>query len=154
MLYRLSVNGSSIEKSKLYISPNRDKEWLIRFDQQGGGIGSGNPEVKFSWYPQQLVFVARGEEPYRLAWGSTRVKAVNINANQLLPNLAKKGLEDQNVISTAMLLTDTMRAVNKQNLQPKEKEVDWKNWILWIVLVGAALLLVWMGVRLMKKMAD
>ena len=154
LLYRLSVNGNSIEKSKVRISPNRDKHWLIRFDQQGGGIGSGEPQVKFSWYPQQLVFVARGEAPYRVAWGSTRVKPVNVNANQLLPNLNKSGLQNEKIISTAVLLTDTMRAMNKQMLEPKGKEINWRNWILWIVLVGAALLLVWMGVRLMKKMAD
>ena len=154
LLYRLSVNGNNIEKSKMTISPNRDKYWLLRFEQQGGGLGSGLPTVKFSWYPQQLVFVARGEAPYRVAWGSTRVEPVNVNANQLLPNLDTMGLSNENVISAAHLLTDTMRSVNKKMLKPKEKEINWQHWILWIVLVVSALMLIWMAVRLMKKMAD
>jgi hypothetical protein len=154
LLYRLTVNDTSIEQSTVNIYANRDSQWLIKFDQQGGGIGSGLPEVKLSWYPQTLVFVARGEAPYRVAWGSTRVKRVSVNANQLLPNLNKNGLNNENIISTAVLLSDTMRPVNKQMLQPKEKEINWQHWILWIVLVAAALMLIWMGVRLTKKMAD
>lgn len=154
LLYRLSVNGTHLEKSKINLSTNRDTQWLIRFDQQGGGIGSGTPKVKLSWYPQQLVFVARGQPPYRVVWGSTHVKPVNINANQLLPNRTNHNITDENMISTALLLSDTMRPINKHVLQPKEKEINWQHWILWIVLVGAAVMLIWMAMRLMKKMAD
>lgn len=154
LLYRLSVNGTDIEKSKINISSNRDTQWLLRFDQQGGGIGAGLPQVKLSWYPHQLVFVARGQPPYRVVWGSRRVKPVNVNANQLLPNINNNNVTDENMISTALLLSDTKRAINKQALKPKEKEVDWQRWILWIVLVGAAVMLIWMATRLMKKMAD
>ena len=154
LLYRLTVNGNSIEKSKVAISSQRDKYWMIRFDQQGGGIGSGLPIVKFSWYPQQLVFVARGDAPFHLAWGSTHVNPVKLNANQLLPNINSASISQENIISTAQLLTDTMRTVNAKMLQPKEKEPDWKNWILWSVLTLSALMLIWMAVRLMKKMAD
>jgi|GEM_PF-3333666 len=154
LLYRLTVNGTNIEQSTVNIYANRDTQWLLKFDQQGGGIGTGFPKVKLSWYPQTLVFVARGEAPYRVAWGSTRVKPVNVNANQLLPNLNKNGLSNENMISTAVLLSDTMRPVNKQMLQPKEKEINWQHWILWFVLVAAAFMLIWMAVRLMKKMAD
>lgn len=153
LLYRLSVNGNSIEKSKINISAKRDKHWLIRFDQQGGGIGAAAPQVKMSWYPQTLVFVARGQPPYRVVWGSTRVNPVNVNANQLLPNL-NNNVTNENMISTALLLSETMRPINKQVLQPKEKEINWQHWILWIVLVASALMLIWMAVRLMKKMSD
>ncbi|MCW8900167.1 MAG: DUF3999 domain-containing protein [Gammaproteobacteria bacterium] len=154
LLYRLSVNGANIEKSTVNISANNDAQWLLRFDQQGGGIGTGSPEVKLSWQPQQLIFVARGEPPYRVVWGSTRVKPVNINANQLLPNMTNHSVKNENMISEALLLPRTMRPVNTQVLQPKEKEINWQYWILWSVLVGAVLMLIWMAVRLMKKMAD
>ncbi len=154
LLYRLSVNGTDIEKTKINISPNRDNQWLLRFDQQGGGIGSGTPEVKLAWYPQQLVFVARGQAPYRVVWGSAKVKPVNINANQLLPHVPNNAVSDANMISIALLLTDTMRAINKQALEPKAKEINWRHWILWIALISAALMLIWMAVGLMKKMSE
>ncbi len=154
LLYRLTVNETDIEQSNVNIYSNRDTQWLLRFDQQGGGIGAGSPRVKFSWYPQQLVFVARGGAPYNVVWGSTRVNPVNINANQLLPDLDKNGLTNASMVSTALLLTDSLRPVNKQMLKAKEKEINWRHWILWIVLVASALMLIWMAVRLMKKMAD
>lgn len=54
----LSVNGKNIEKSKVNIESTiesiMDTQWLISFDQQGGGIGTGQPQVKLSWYPRQL----------------------------------------------------------------------------------------------------
>lgn len=154
LLYRLSVNGTDIEKTKINISPNRDNQWLLRFNQQGGGIGYGTPQIKLSWYPQQLVFVARGQAPYRVVWGSAKVKSVNINANQLLPHVPNNAVSDANMISTALFLTDTTRAINKQALEPKAKEINWRHWILWIALIAAALMLIYMAVRLMKKMAE
>lgn len=154
LLYRLTVSGADIDKTKINVSANSDAHWLLRFDQQGGGIGSGLPKVKLAWQPQQLVFVARGQPPYRVVWGSTRVKPVNINANQLLPNTLNNSASDTSMISPALLLSDTKRTVNKHALMPKEKEINWRQWILWIVLVTAAAMLVWMAMRLMKKMAD
>lgn len=94
------------------------------------------PHVKLSCYPHQLVFVARGQPPYRVVWGSTRVKPVNVNANQLLPTINNSNVTDERMIITALLLTDTKHPINKQALKPKEKEVDWQHWILWIVLVA------------------
>jgi len=153
LLYRLSVNGTDIEKSTINISASRDTSWLIRFDQQGGGIGSGFPSVKLAWQPQQLVFIARGEAPYRMVWGSAKINPVVINANKLLP-VTDNNMTTDNMISQAELLSDTIRSINKNALEPKSKEINWKHWILWIALITAALMLIYMAVRLMKKMSE
>ena len=58
------------------------------------------------------------------------------------------------MISQANLLTDTIRSINKKALEPKSKEINWRNWILWIALIAAVFMLIWMAVGLMKKMAD
>lgn len=156
LLYRLSVNGSDIEKSNINISASRDNQWLLRFDQQGGGIGSGLPKVKLEWQPQQLVFVARGEPPFRVVWGSAQIQPMLINANQLLPISIKNTSDNTNykssIVSTAELQIDTIRSINKKVLTPKPKEINWQQWMLWILLVSAAAILIWMAVRLMKKM--
>lgn len=142
----------------LTISASRDTHWLLRVDQQGGGLGSGLPEVKLAWQPQQLVFVARGQAPYKMVWGSARVNPTLMRANQLLPASAYSNNENYisnaNMLSSAELLSDTLRSINKKVLKPKEKEVDWKNWILWLSLIISAAMLVWMATRLMKKMTD
>lgn len=158
LLYRLSVNGTDIEKSKINITASRDNNWLLRFDQQGGGIGTGLPEVKLAWQPQQLVFIARGQAPYRMVWGSAKINPVVINANQLLP-VTTKSMADNNIgnasmLSQAELLSDTIRSINKKALEPKSKEINWRHWILWIALIAAALMLIWMAVGLMKKMSE
>lgn len=158
LLYRLSVNGADIEKSKINISATRDTNWLLRFNQQGGGIGSGLPEVKLAWQPQQLVFIARGQAPYRLVWGSAKIEPVVINARQLLPvttkSMTDNNIGNANMLSQAELLSDTIRSINKKALEPKSKEINWRHWILWIALIAAALMLIWMAVGLMKKMSE
>ena len=150
LLYRLSVNGDNIEKTKINIQPSRDSDWMLYINQQGGGIGSGLPEVKLQWQPQQLVFVARGQAPYRIVWGSAQINPVIISASQLLPVTTN----NPGMLSRAELLTDTIRSINKKVLQPKAKEVNWQQWILWILLVSAAVMLIWMAIRLMKKMSE
>ena len=58
------------------------------------------------------------------------------------------------MISQAELLSDTIRSINKKALEPKSKEINWRHWILWIALIAAALMLIWMAIGLMKKMAE
>ncbi|MCU7833834.1 MAG: DUF3999 domain-containing protein [gamma proteobacterium symbiont of Taylorina sp.] len=54
--------------------------------------------------PTPAFFVARGQAPYRVAWGSTRVQPGNVNDNQLLPNLSNNNITNENMISTAIML--------------------------------------------------
>ena len=111
--------------------------------------------MKLAWQPQQLVFIARGQSPYRLVWGSAQVKPVVINASQLLPVTTKPNhIGNANLLSQAILLSDTMHSINKKALEPKSKEINWRHWILWIALIAAALMLIWMAVGLMKKMSE
>jgi 4-hydroxybenzoate polyprenyltransferase len=58
------------------------------------------------------------------------------------------------MLSQAELLTGTMRSINKKALEPKSKTINWRHWILWIALITAALMLLWMAVGLMKKMSE
>lgn len=158
LLYRLSAEGSDIEKTTINVTANQDKKWLLRVDQQGGGLGSGLPVVKYAWQPQQLVFVARGKPPYKIIWGSAKVKPVLVNANHLLPSPVS-GPNDtvtgnNKMISSAALQVNTFTTRNADALKPKEKPTNWQTWILWISLVAAALILVWMAMRLMKKMDE
>jgi len=158
LLYRLDVDGVQIEKKTLNISASRDPYWVLRVDQQGGGLGSGLPAVELAWQPQNLVFVARGYAPYRVVWGSARVKPVLTNANQILVagrDVTQAGSSDNTtLIGQARWLLHSVRPVNKQVLEPEKEQINWRQWILWSVLVLAALVLIVMAARLMRKMAD
>jgi len=158
LLYRLSVDGVDIKQTKLPVTASRDRHWILLFDQQGGGLGSGLPQVELAWQPQNLVFVARGQAPYRVVWGSARVKPVLKNASQILVGMSSdgeaSGSNGLGMLGEARWLLDSVRPVNKQVLEPEEEPINWRQWVLWIVLSMAAMILIGMAVRLMKKMGE
>ena len=146
LLYRLSVDGIELHQTTMTISSSRDADWKLRVDQQGGGLGSDLTVVELAWQPQNLLFVARGQPPFRLVWGSAKVEPVMTDANQLLVG----SNNTENILGQARWLSDSVVKVNLQALEPAGKPVNWRQWILWVVLIVAAVILVWMAVRLMK----
>ncbi len=158
LLYRLDANGVRVEKKAVHVTASRDPYWIIRVDQQGGGLGSGLPAVELSWQPQNLVFVARGQPPYRVVWGSARVKPVSTSASQILVAGGTAELAgsagNSTLLGQARWVPGSVRAVNQQVLEPEREQINWRQWILWSVLILAALVLIVMAVRLMKKMTD
>jgi len=151
LLYRLTVDGVNIQQSELTVSTSRDINWKLQIDQQGGGIGSGLPEIELAWQPQKLVFVARGEPPYKLAWGSAQVIPVTQNASRLLVGVGQGS--NNTMLSKAGWLEATVKPVNLTALETPAKPINWRQGLLWAVLIIAAAMLIWMAVRLMKKIS-
>lgn len=152
LLYRLSVDGINLQQSEIQLKASTDTHWKLQIDQQGGGIGLSLPQVELAWKPQQLVFVARGEPPYKLVWGSARVKPVTQNAKNILAGVNQEN--HTNMVARAHWLADSVQAVNLKSLQAEAKPLNWRQGLLWFILIIAALSLVWMAVRLMGKMSD
>ena len=152
MLYRLSVDGVEIQHTDVIIPRSTDTDWKIKVDQQGGGLGAGLPEIELAWQPQQLIFVARGNAPYKLVWGSARVSPVTLNADQIMVGVNKSNRTS--MLSNAVWLANTVSPVNLNSLEAEKTPVNWRQILLWSVLIVAAILLVWMAVRLMGKMAE
>ncbi len=70
--YRLHRDTGVLESAPLEIAATADEQWLIRVRQAGGGLGNNLPQLEIGWQPHRLVFAARGEPPFRLAYGSAR----------------------------------------------------------------------------------
>lgn len=151
LLYRLSVDGVNLQQNELIVNASRDTHWRLQIDQQGGGIGSSLPVIELAWLPQQLVFVARGEPPYKLAWGSALVSPVTQNASQLLIGVGQGN--NDTMLSEAGWLEVSVKEVNLTALQAPTKTVNWRQGVLWSVLIIASATLIWMAMRLMSKIS-
>ena len=123
-------------------------------DQQGGGIGSGLPDIDMAWQSRQLVFVARGEAPYTLAWGSTKVNPMTQSSSQILITNQSSETNNNSMLSKAIWSDEAVTTSNLSSLETLKEPVNWRQILLWGVLVVAALMLIWMAVGLMKKMSD
>jgi hypothetical protein len=156
--YRLRRDGSEITNPELTVGVTTHRYWMLRVDQRGGGLGSAAPRLEAGWVPHMLVFAARGEPPFQLAYGNREAKPGGFPIETLIPGYrdasgprirAAKAGEQQTInVSSA-------RALEQQQLggEARLKEaVDWKRWSLWGSLVLGVLVLGVMAWRLMRQL--
>ena len=69
LLYDLQQDGERLTSPDIHLPVNSDRYWRIHVFADEGQIG-GEPILKLGWIPEQLLFVAQGESPFTLAFGS------------------------------------------------------------------------------------
>jgi len=141
--YRLRRDSGVVESVPLEIAPTSDDRWLIRIRQPGGGLGSSLPRLEVSWQPHRLVFAARGESPFFLAYGSARTGLDSLRDDGLEQGLATWEL--QRIKPLPALAGASQESGGRQALQPGIPAATWRKLVLW----GALL----MGVLLLARMA-
>ncbi|MGH8121364.1 MAG: DUF3999 domain-containing protein [Rudaea sp.] len=109
------------------------------------------PTLNLAWRADRFVFLAQGHGPYRLIAGSANARRaeypVDIALSQLRgklgqdwqPPLAQLGLRA--ILSGADALKPVLVTAPR----------DWKTWLLWGVLVGAATLIGGLALSLLRK---
>jgi hypothetical protein len=147
VVYRLARQGGDVVSPDLAIFSGTDRYWLLRVDQTGGGLGNGTPKLSVGWVPQKLVFAARGNGPFQLAYGSAVALPATYSIETLVPDWRT---EPRPRLGTAQALPEQLLA-GEAALRPKPKR-DYKVWGLWAALVAGVLLLAWMAWRLARQM--
>ncbi len=145
VLYRLAHDGREVVNPDLSLSGSAWEHWLLRLDWRGGGVGTGMPQVEVGWVPRQLVFVARGEGPFVLAYGNARAKSADLPIQTLVPGW-RSDAELKAAIATAGP-QQTLAGPRALRAVP-----DYKTWALWASLALGVLLLAWMAWVLAREM--
>ena len=145
-VYRLDYGGTMLRSAPLPVHAVGATRWRLLADTANGtGFGPAAPAVEVGWIPRSLVFLARGEGPFTLAFGSKRVTPVTADGRRRL--------------GAAVVIVGLPRATHgdPRELSPtthalrERRDVDWKQLVLWGVLVGGAALLALLALRLMRK---
>lgn len=149
--YRLERNGGEIVAPPIAICCSNDRLWMIAFDQRGGGIGAGMPQVELGWVPRQLLFVARGTAPFRLAYGNRNAMPTNFSAATLVPGYRP---EDFPKLPEARLGTATRAAATAttEAFPGPADAANWRSIGLWGILVLGVLGLGGMTWHLLREM--
>lgn len=139
--YSLSRDGALLESVPVELQPTSDRYW--RLAPEGGSSGDpvGVPTLVLGWTPHQLHFVAQGEPPYTVAFGSAAVGS----PASLLATLDDAKLDGMKVTASASEVFDLGGA---QRLRAS----PWRTWVLWGVLLGGLALLAWMVRRLAGRL--
>ncbi|MDH3764111.1 MAG: DUF3999 domain-containing protein [Gammaproteobacteria bacterium] len=105
------------------------------------------PRVELRYPQYEVVFLGDGNGPYRLAWGNHAHQTVTANLNELLAG----NLKDTQQRGALVQLGRTEEAGGADRLRP-QKTLPWKKWLLWALLVLAALITGRMAYRLYQEM--
>ncbi len=140
-MYRLKSEGTELRNGPIHIARDTDRYWRARVDPRGGGLGRGAPRLSVGWVAQNVIFLARGPGPYLIAYGS----AVAAPAESSLDSIPKGVVIGAGTAATPIQLGGVARLAAAPSVQ-------WKQGLLWAVLIIAAGLLAWMAMRLAREM--
>ena len=145
--YRLTRDGAEVESPPATIRRRAARYWIIRADPEKGGYGAALPQLEVQWRPAELVFVARGTEPFMLAFGSPQAHSALLPVASLIP-----GYEAHAELKLPQArLGGITRAATARDAWPAWlQDVSPRKLALWSILVGAVLLLAFMAWRLHK----
>jgi hypothetical protein len=146
LLYRLpqAGNESLQEQIELYGAPVQQLKLLV--DMRGGGLGTEAPQLQVGLRATELVFLARGTQPFTLALGNARAKAVNLPLSTLIPGYEPVRLSTLGV-AVIVPLSGLLTAVEPAALNSP----DLKRLGLWAVLLLGVGLLVLMALSLLRS---
>lgn len=145
-VYRLRRNDSEVMSPEIHLASGGERELLLRVDQKGGGIGAGVPVIQLGWLPQKLVFAARGNAPFQLAYGNSAAKPAALAIEAVVPGYksdAQFNVEPA-TLGEAKMLAGPARL---------RQAIDYKKWTLWAVLLLGVAALGFMAYRLARQIA-
>jgi hypothetical protein len=109
------------------------------------------PTLRVAFRPDRFVFLAQGAGPYRLVAGSARGRRGDYPVDAALAQLrAKLGTDWQPALAALGPRVELVGAAAYTPLPPPQVHHDWKTWLLWAVLVGAAALIGGLALSLLK----
>ena len=148
LLYDLQFEGNQLKTPDQVMRVTTHRYWRLQILSREGQL-DGKPKLRLGWIPEQLFFIAQGEAPFTLAYGSARVGPMDTSLAQLL-SLDK--IKHQQQLIKAAQLGSRIELGNRDKLKPVRPPTDWKRIVLWLVLLFGVAALAFMALRLYKQM--
>ena len=133
LFYDLEREGHRLRSEPLSLSALSHAQWRLEVPQSGGGLGGGMPQLELEWHPQRLLFVARGEAPFTLAFGRQQTEADTVGIDPLLRRI--DGDETQTRFIKTAHADKWFELGGKARLTPAPPPLPWQKWLLWTVLL-------------------
>lgn len=146
VFYRLPQDGREVRQDDLALPAWPVRQVRLKVDARGGGLGDQAPTAAFAVRATQLVFLARGEPPYRLAVGRGDVTSAALPVSTLIP-----GYSDERLASLTVAQVDVAAVQSTEVDAPATAAMDWKRWGLWAVLLLGVALLAAMAASLLRR---
>lgn len=150
--YRLNRAGAELVSPAVKLPLQNERFWKVAIDARAGGLGQGKPQLEVGWQPQSIVFAARGEGPYRLAWGQAEATPAHLALAALVPGYRPDSEYALPLAETGELTRQVVTPPSA--LQKLAKGWTWKQAVLWLVLIAGVGFLGLMAWRLNSQMSS
>jgi hypothetical protein len=138
--YRINTPRGDDRNEPIAVPLNQDRYWLAR---TSNSASAGDLALIAAWRPSELVFLAKGDPPFLVAYGSSSWTAARTELAPLISNIA---------VPPATLAAGE-KLGGAAALAAAKPPFPWRRWILWLVLVGAVAALGYMAARLLEQTA-
>lgn len=147
--YRLTREAMELVSPALEIGRRADRFWLLRIDPRTGGLGSAPPSLEVAWRAAQVVFVARGEPAFRVAFGRADAQGASLALAALMPGYETHAEFKLPVAQVGAVQSSSSGADGWRRFTG---EVNGRKLALWAVLVVGVAVLGFMAWRLLRQM--
>lgn len=138
LVYTLQSDDITVRNEPLAWPATMDRYWWLQITGGDRGETDRAPTLELGWTPHTLTFVAQGEPPFTLAYGSAQVEPSGRPVATLLKTLGDA--ETRPLIKVAQAGREHTLGGAEQ-LRPPPAPVPWKQMLLWgVLLLGVAVL--------------
>lgn len=146
LLYRLPQDGQEVVHDEIELYGQPVRELRLQVDPRGGGLGSEQPQLQVAMRASQVVFLARGSAPYRLAVGRADGQSAALQLATLIP-----GYQPQRLAGLGRATVPAVLPVALEPVAAQQATSDWQRIGLWAVLLAGVALLGGMAFSLLRK---
>lgn len=143
--YRLKLSDQELISDPVTLHQANERYWKIKFPVGTRYSESQLPEIEVSYPQLQLIYLAQGEAPYTLAFGSSVVFAESSNGIRSL----LKTVEDTGNQPDEVTMLQIREVTDKRVI---EKQIPWKLIALWVILLIGTALMAYMAHSLYRQM--
>jgi hypothetical protein len=138
--FRIHTPSGDRENEPVDVPLNRDRYWLARTTNPAS---AGELSLIAAWHPSELVFLAQGNPPFLLAYGSNSSTGIRTDLTPFVSSIA--------VLPATLAKAERLGGAVR--LVAARPPFAWRRWILWLVLFGAVAALGYMAARLLEETA-
>jgi hypothetical protein len=152
LFFRLVLSGEPVTGEPISLDRTvADRYW--RFEPASGGGTDVAPALVLGFVPHELLFLARGEGPFLLAYGAAEVPAAEQAVDELIRALETTGDQHGGGAQTAAE-AEIGEAFTLRGPEALEPPPDYRRVLLWTVLVAGVGLIGLMVLRLWSRMSS
>lgn len=150
-IYDLALPGSgNLTNKPIWLPPTPERHWRVRVSEAGGGIGHGVPRLEVSWIPSDVVFLARGNGPFKLLYGNAEASSLGLTPDMILSPMGSQDVSNGSLQPGRATLEAAQLLGGPTRLMRATPGPDWKRWILWTALLLGVGVLAFMAWSLQK----